>query len=92
MIVLVSNVGSTSLKFKLFDMPAERVLCEAKVERVVSLTEAIFSYRNWKSFYRYLFEGMKEYRDKEADQTGCVLECTGTLIDQVVQRMCSLTE
>ena len=52
MIVLVSNVGSTSLKFKLFDMPAERVLCEAKVERVGSLTEAIFSYRNLRTDYR----------------------------------------
>ena len=31
--ILVSNVGSTSLKFKLYDMPSEAVLCEAKVER-----------------------------------------------------------
>ena len=46
MIVLVSNVGSTSLKFKLFDMPAERVLCEGRIERVGSLSDAIFSYRN----------------------------------------------
>ena len=44
--LLVSNVGSTSLKFKLFDMPAETVLCEAKVERVGSTTSAIYSYKN----------------------------------------------
>lgn len=45
--ILVSNVGSTSLKFKLFDMAAgERVLCEAKVERVGSDGEAIYSYKN----------------------------------------------
>ncbi len=49
MIVLVSNVGSTSLKFKLFEMPLERVLCEARIERVGSLTEAIFTYRNLRS-------------------------------------------
>ncbi len=44
--LLVSNVGSTSLKFKLFEMPAETVLCEAKVERVGSTTSAIYSYKN----------------------------------------------
>jgi acetate kinase len=44
--VLVSNVGSTSLKFKLFDLPEERVLCEAKVERVGNVEDAIYSYKN----------------------------------------------
>lgn len=44
--LLVSNVGSTSLKFKLFDMPEETVLCEAKVERVGSTTSAIYAYKN----------------------------------------------
>ena len=34
--LLVSNVGSTSLKFKLYEMPSEEVLCSAKVERVGS--------------------------------------------------------
>jgi acetate kinase len=28
MIVLVCNAGSTSLKFRLFDMPAGSVLCQ----------------------------------------------------------------
>ena len=41
--ILVSNVGSTSLKFKLFEMPEETVLCTGKVERVGS-DDAIFSY------------------------------------------------
>jgi len=41
--ILVSNVGSTSLKFKLFEMPEESVLCTGKVERVGS-DDAIFSY------------------------------------------------
>ncbi|MFB0919418.1 MAG: acetate/propionate family kinase [Oscillospiraceae bacterium] len=44
--VLVSNVGSTSLKFKLFSMPEERLLCESKVERVGSSTDALFYFHN----------------------------------------------
>lgn len=44
--ILVSNVGSTSLKFKLYDMPSERVLCEAKVERVGSDHDAIYTYKD----------------------------------------------
>ena len=30
--LLVCNAGSTSLKFKLFEMPKERVLAEGKVD------------------------------------------------------------
>ena len=41
--ILVSNVGSTSLKFKLYEMPEEKVLCAGKVERVGS-NDAIFAY------------------------------------------------
>ena len=44
--VLACNVGSTSLKFKLFDMPAERVEAECRIERVGSADSAIFSYQN----------------------------------------------
>lgn len=44
--VLISNVGSTSLKFKLFDMKIEAVLCDARVERVGSMDSAIFHFRN----------------------------------------------
>ena len=46
MLVLVSNVGSTSLKFKLFEMPSERVLCQAKIERVGNIKNAIYYYKN----------------------------------------------
>ena len=42
--VLVSNVGSTSLKLKLFDMADEQLLCNAKIERIGSKTDAIFHY------------------------------------------------
>ena len=44
--ILVSNVGSTSLKFKLYEMPEETVLCTGKCERVGSPDDAIFSYEN----------------------------------------------
>ncbi len=45
MLVLISNVGSTSLKFKLYDMPSEHVLCDAKIERIGSLN-GIYHYKN----------------------------------------------
>ena len=46
MLVLICNVGSTSLKYKLFDMPSERVLAEAKTDRVGSRHASVFSYKN----------------------------------------------
>lgn len=44
--ILICNVGSTSLKFKLYDMPACTVLSQGKVERVGSEDDAIFQYEN----------------------------------------------
>ena len=46
MYLLVCNAGSTSLKFKLFEMPAETVLAEAKVERIGRKDNGIFTYKN----------------------------------------------
>ncbi len=46
MYLLVCNAGSTSLKFKLFDMPAEAVTAEAKVERIGRKNSGIFTYSN----------------------------------------------
>lgn len=46
MYLLVCNVGSTSLKFKLFSMPDTRHLAEGKIERVGSRDDAIFHYGN----------------------------------------------
>jgi acetate kinase len=46
MLVLVCNVGSTSLKYKLFSMPEIKVLAEAKMDRVGSRNASIYSYRN----------------------------------------------
>jgi acetate kinase len=53
--ILVSNAGSTSLKFKLYEMPEEKLLCRAKVERVGSRTDSIYSFgclQNGYSFER----------------------------------------
>ncbi len=46
MIVLVCNVGSTSLKFKLYEMPGDTVLAQCGIERVGSDHDAIFKYEN----------------------------------------------
>lgn len=44
--ILVCNVGSTSLKFKLYQMPECRVLSTGKVERVGTPEDSIFQYVN----------------------------------------------
>lgn len=44
--ILVCNVGSTSLKFKLYEMPQKTVYATGKVERVGSTTEALYSFCN----------------------------------------------
>ncbi len=44
--VLVCNAGSTSLKFKLYEMPERELLATGKVERVGSANDAIFGYCN----------------------------------------------
>ena len=44
MYVLICNAGSTSLKFKLYDMPSERVLARGHIERVGSRDDAVFKY------------------------------------------------
>ena len=58
--ILVCNVGSTSLKFKLFDMPQETVLVESKVERIHENAPAIFSYRDCKGYTASQTEDMIE--------------------------------
>lgn len=44
--ILVCNAGSTSLKFKLFEMPSETVLAVGKMERVGSRQGGLFEYKN----------------------------------------------
>lgn len=51
MVVMVCNAGSTSLKFKVYHMPSEKVLAQGGVERVGSLGDAVFKYVNRLSGY-----------------------------------------
>ena len=44
--LLVCNAGSTSLKFKLYQMPQEKVLSEGRIERVGDPNGGLFSYKN----------------------------------------------
>lgn len=59
--VLVCNAGSTSLKFKLFDMPGDVVLAEGKVERVGSCDNAMFHFKKP--------DGYKIYRENQCIPT-----------------------
>ena len=79
--VLVCNVGSTSLKFKLFDMPGDVVLAEGKVERV-GRTDAIFHYGNRGTGYTVQLEdqsilsyaeGIRRYLDCLTDPENGVI-------------------
>ncbi|MGI6665351.1 MAG: acetate/propionate family kinase [Christensenellaceae bacterium] len=44
--VLVCNAGSTSLKMKLYRMPAEEILAECKMDRIGDATGSTFSYQD----------------------------------------------
>ena len=44
--VLVCNVGSTSFKAKLYEMPNSEVIAECRIERVGSNSDAIFQFNN----------------------------------------------
>lgn len=57
MLVLICNVGSTSLKYKLFDMPSETVLVDGRMERV-GRKDGIFTYKNLKSGYTERLESV----------------------------------
>ena len=57
MLILVCNVGSTSLKYKLFNMPSTEILVEAKTERV-GRDDAIFSYVNHRNGFSEKLEGL----------------------------------
>ena len=57
MLILVCNAGSTSLKYKLFNMPSPEILVEAKTERV-GRDDAIFSYRNHQNGFFEKLEGL----------------------------------
>ena len=53
MLVLLCNVGSTSLKFKLYDMPDERLIVECKIERIGDEGNSIINFNNKKESLNY---------------------------------------
>ena len=55
--ILVCNAGSTSLKFKVYEMPQCKLLAKCGIERVGSSNDAIFHYEN-------LLNGKKKEQDK----------------------------
>lgn len=59
MIILICNAGSTSLKFKLYEMPQEKVLAAGGVERVGSEDDAIYKYEN-------AARGIRLYEEKQS--------------------------
>ena len=58
MLIFICNAGSTSLKFKIYDMPEETILATGGVERVGSRDDAIFRYEN-------VEKGIKQSFDKQ---------------------------
>ncbi len=56
--ILVCNVGSTSLKFKLYEMPGKQVLAWCGIERVGSADDALFHYKNLQSGYSEDLSGL----------------------------------
>ena len=44
--ILVCNAGSTSLKFKFYEMPEAKLYAQGHVERVGSTDDAVFHYKN----------------------------------------------
>lgn len=53
MLVLLCNVGSTSLKFKLYNMPDENLIVECKIERIGDVNNGILKFSNKKNTIEY---------------------------------------
>ena len=50
--ILVCNAGSTSLKFKLYQMPEEQVLAECRIERIADPKGGRFFYQGPEDVYK----------------------------------------
>lgn len=61
--VLVCNAGSTSLKYKLFEMPGEAALAEGKMDRVGSRSASIFSYKSGGTSFKKEDVDIPSYRE-----------------------------
>ena len=85
--ILVCNVGSTSLKFKLYEMPEGEVLCTSKAERVGSRDDAIFEYVNSKTGEAIREEkiSVEDYRAGIMKFLACATAKEGGVLDAVSQ-------
>lgn len=85
--VLVCNAGSTSLKFKLYEMPETTVLATGKVERVGSSDDAIFGYCNVLSGYKLDLKGQNipNYKVGIEKFLACVTEGEGAVLGSVLE-------
>lgn len=87
MIILVCNAGSTSLKFKLYEMPETRVLATSKVERVGSTDDAIFGYCNVTTGYKVDLVGQNipNYKVGIEKFLSCLTQGEGAVLSSVLE-------
>lgn len=85
--ILVCNAGSTSLKFKLYEMPACQVLATGKVERVGSADDAIFGYCNCITGFREDAEGanIPDYQTGIERFLECLTDGGGAVLSDISQ-------
>lgn len=83
--ILVCNAGSTSLKFKLYEMPQCTVLATGKVERVGSANDAIFGYQNCATGYTEDRDGQNipDYQDGIERFLRCLAGGEGAVLSDV---------
>lgn len=62
MLVLVANIGSTSFKFRLYEMPAEVVVAEGKIERIGG-ADSVVTYRGRRGNTVERTQSCPTYRD-----------------------------
>lgn len=84
--VLVCNAGSTSLKFKLFEMPQEQVLATGKIERVGSVDNAIFHYQSAEGYSVELEKQcIPTYTDGIQKFLDCLLDPEHKVLDSLAE-------
>jgi len=82
--LLIANVGSTSLKFKLYEFPSEKVLAEGRIE-AIGRQRSPASYRN--------FRGQTASRDEAiADYPSAIRLAVGWLTDSTLGVFASLDQ
>lgn len=83
--VLVCNAGSTSLKFKLYEMPECGLLATGKVERVGSAGDAIFGYCNCGTGYQEEADGQNipDYRAGIERFLACLTQGEGAALADI---------